>query len=334
VVWDLDNTVWDGVLLEGDPVAVRREIADQIKVLDSRGVLNSVASRNDADQALAQLRSFGMLEYFLAPQVNFGPKADSVREIGRRLNIGLDSIVLVDDDPFERGAVSAALPEVRVIDATRPAALEEHFAVLQDLPVTDESRTRRLMYVESEAREAAEQAFDGSTTEFLLSSQLAFTVRRAQGGDLARAHELTVRTNQLNSTGISYSAEQLEEFRRSDSHELVILELRDAFGSYGVIGLALIETLSRDWTLKMILTSCRVMSRGAGGVFLSHLVERATERGVTLWADFVRTGRNRLMYTMLKFGGFTESADPGRPALCHRSPVTPVPSYVTVSADW
>ena len=107
VVWDLDNTLWSGTLLEGDEVHLRDGVREIIHALDARGILHSIASRNHAESALARLRELDLEEYFLYPQINWGSKAASIRTIAESLNIGLDSICFIDDQPFELAEVQA-----------------------------------------------------------------------------------------------------------------------------------------------------------------------------------------------------------------------------------
>jgi FkbH-like protein len=118
LVWDLDNTLWDGVCLEG-AVRLRPEAADTIAALDRRGILHSVASRGDAEVALAQLRTFELDEYFLAPKINWLPKPTNILAIGRELGIPLDAMAFVDDEPFELEQVAAMLRRPR--RRSRPA---------------------------------------------------------------------------------------------------------------------------------------------------------------------------------------------------------------------
>src|ERR1700722_11190853 len=100
VVWDLDNTVWDGILLEGGDVRVRPEAASLIRTLDQRGILNSVASRNDQGAAMAALERAGLAEFILCPQISWNPKSDSVAAVASALNIGLDAIAFIDNQGF------------------------------------------------------------------------------------------------------------------------------------------------------------------------------------------------------------------------------------------
>lgn len=305
VVWDLDNTLWSGTLLEGDEVRLREGVREIIHALDGRGILHSVASRNHAESALARLRELDLEEYFLYPQINWGSKAASIRTIAESLNIALDSICFIDDQPFERAEVQAALPQVLCIDDVQLAHLLQ-MPELNPETITAESRMRRQMYLGEMRRKQIEEAFTGPQEEFLASLGMVFTISPARAEDLGRAEELTNRTNQLNTTGRTFSQDELEELRRSDRHLLLMSELTDKFGRYGKIGLALVECGPDVWTIKLLLMSCRVMNRGVGTIMLNHILRKAKESGVRLLSEFVSNDRNRMMYVTYKFAGFTE----------------------------
>lgn len=305
VVWDIDNTLWDGILLEGDNVAVRDGIVDIIKTLDNRGILQSIASKNDFDLAMAKLSELGVDEYFIYPQINWNPKSFSVKTIAKLINISIDTIMFIDDQEFEREEVAFSLPEVICTDSKDLSGLLE-MAELKPRFITEDSKRRRGMYRSSIKRNQDEEAFNGTQEEFMASLNMIFTISEAEEGDLQRVEELTVRTHQLNSTGYTYSYEELDSFRRSKRHRLFIASLDDKYGTYGKIGLALIECEEMVWTVKLLLMSCRVMSRGSGTILMNHIMRLAKEAGVCLRAEFVPNDRNRMMYVTYKFAGFKE----------------------------
>ncbi|WP_061297870.1 HAD-IIIC family phosphatase [Herbidospora cretacea] len=329
VVWDLDNTLWDGVLLEDGEVTLRPAVAAHIHRLDQMGVLHSIASKNDHDAAWEKLREFGLDEMFLHPQINWNAKSESVARIAKALNLGLDAFAFVDDQEFERGEVGHGLPAVTLVDVVD---LEEALARPEFIPrfVTDESAQRRPMYQAQAARDDLESGFVGTNEEFLAGLEMRFTIAPAVRDDLQRAEELTVRTNQLNSTGRTYSYEELDELRESPDHLLLVASLTDRFGSYGKIGLALVEKGEKVWRLNMMLMSCRVMSRGVGMVLLNHIMRLAQAAGVSVRADFVETGRNRMMQITYAFAGFREVGRDGVHVVLEAdlSTVQPPPPYV------
>lgn len=305
VVWDLDNTLWDGILLESDAVTLKPGIIDVIKALDSRGILHSIASKNSRDDAMAKLKEYGIDTYFLYPEINWNAKSVSVGKIQKNLNIAMDTFIFVDDQPFERDEVKAVHPEIECVDSSEYLQLPS-YKRLNPRFITSDSKKRRLMYADDIKRNREEEEYQGTPEEFLASLKMKFVISEAREEDLKRAEELTVRTHQLNATGVTYNFDELNEFRTSDKYKLLIGELTDKYGSYGKIGLALIEMGETYWHLKLLLMSCRVMARGVGTIMMSHIMQETKKAGKELLADFRKTDRNRQMYVTYRFANFTE----------------------------
>ncbi len=336
LVWDLDNTLWDGTLLEGDTLTLKPGVRELLETLDERGILLSIASRNHEQDALDRLQDFGLAPLFLVPQISWGDKSASIRRIAEALNLGLDSFAYIDDSDFERAEVAAALPEVLVLEDTQYLSLLSDARFVPRF-ITDDSRRRREMYREDLSRRVAEQDFSGDNADFLSTLDMHLRIAPVTEQDLMRAEELTVRTHQLNSTGVTYSYEQLRDFIGSDRHVFVIVSLKDRFGDYGKIGLALAEKLPNGLHLRLLLMSCRVMTRGVGTAVLTHFVRLCAAEGCPLYADFISTERNRIMYITYKLAGFVEleeEDDEGRVLFvndCREAP--PYPPYFHVEQD-
>lgn len=331
VVWDLDDTLWKGVLLEDGAVELCDEVLRVVRTLDERGILQSVASRNEPSHALAKLEELGVAEYFLYPQISWGAKAASIERIAASINIGLDSVAFIDDQPYELDEVRHSLPSVTCISAAEVGRLLD-MPELMPRFITEDSRVRRQMYFSDMKRKQVEAEFVGPKEEFLATLGMVFTIAPAKEEDLRRAEELTVRTHQLNTTGYTYSYEELDNFRRSERHLLLVAALEDRYGSYGKIGLALVERRPEVWTIKLLLMSCRVISRGVGTVLINHLRRLARAQGASLRAEFLPTDRNRMMYVSYKFAGFRELArEDGLVILEDQAPeVPPFPEYIRV----
>lgn len=303
VIWDLDNTIWQGVLLEDSQVTLVPNIVRIVETLDSRGILQSIASKNDYGTAMAKLREFGIDQYFIYPQISWNAKSEAVRTIAKSINIGLDSLAFIDDQPFEREEVGFSIPDVLCIDAAELDGLLER-PEFNPRFITADSKLRRQMYLSDIERNQAEKEFSGPQDEFLATLGLKFTLGPAREDDLQRAEELTMRTHQLNTTGYTYSYDELNQFRQSERHKLLIASLTDKYGSYGKIGLALVECGEEYWMMKLLLMSCRVMSRGVGTIMVNYILKLAKEAGVPLRAEFISTDRNRMMYITYKLGNF------------------------------
>lgn len=303
LVWDLDNTLWDGTLLEDERVTLTESVREVVRTLDSRGILQSIASKNDHDLAWQRLEELGIAEYFVCPKIGWGPKSESVREIAEQLRFAQGTIAFIDDQPTERAEVSYHLPEVRCYRA-------EDRLGLVDLPeftpakITVDSARRRQMYQANFAREREQREFKGPDEEFLKSLNLVMRIGRASDEEISRVEELTLRTSQMNATGVHYSDATLRSLLDDPGHEVLTATMSDRFGPHGAIGVVLLQVHPSVWHLKLLATSCRVVAFGAGATILNWLSDQAARAGVHLVADFRRTERNRMMEVAYRFAGF------------------------------
>jgi len=333
LVWDLDNTLWNGILVEDPDVTLGAGVVDVIRTLDQRGILHSIASRNDYKQAMAKLEDFGLKEFFVYPQINWGAKSASIRKIAESINIGLDTIAFIDDQAFEQDEVNSVHPDVRCFDSEELATLLERPELMPRF-ITEEPRHRRQMLQTELVRNEAEEQFEGAQDQVLASLNMHLQIYPARESDLKRAEELTLRTNQLNTTGRAYSYDELNELRKSPDFHLWVASLEDKYGSHGTIGLALIENLASDWWIRLLLMSCRVMNRGIGGVMVNYIRNRARDAGVNLMADMIMNDRNRMMYMTYKFNHFREVHRRGDVTVFENdlAQVQSFPDYLHISA--
>ncbi|WP_225099509.1 HAD family hydrolase [Streptomyces sp. CoH27] len=305
LVWDLDNTLWQGTLLEDGEVDVPAAVRAVVRELDARGILQSVASRNDHDHAWERLEKLGLAEYFVLPQINWGPKSASVRAIADRLNFALTTIAFVDDQPAERAEVAHHLPEVRCYTAEDVLELPAR-PDFSPAMVTADARNRRRMYQAGFRRETERSEHTGTDEEFLRTLGLELTIHRASEEDIARVEELTLRTSQMNATGVHYSDETLRALLTDERHEVLVTSLTDRFGPHGAIGVILLERRPEAFHIKLLATSCRVVSFGVGAALLRWLTDEAALAGTGLTAAFRRTERNRMMEIAYRFAGFED----------------------------
>lgn len=331
VVWDLDNTIWNGTLLEDSSVQLKEGIIDIIITLDERGILQSISSKNDHNTALKKLKEFNIDHYFLYPQINWNSKSTSIEKIKTKLNIGIDTFAFVDDREFELEEVKFNKPEVMCINAEHTNELVGMDELIPRF-ITNDSQKRREMYQSDIVRNNVEEEYQGATEDFLASLHMVLSISPVDEGDLQRAEELTVRTHQLNTTGYTYSYEELDELRKSNNHILLKAELKDKYGTYGNIGLVLIECNDEIWTLKLLLMSCRVMSRGVGTILINYIMDLASKQNVKLQAEFVSNDKNRMMYITYKFAGFKELIESKGVSILENdlTNIQPFPEYIKV----
>jgi FkbH-like protein len=291
VVWDLDNTMWNGTLIEDGmgKLQLKPGIPELLAELDRRGILLSIASKNNRDDALEVLRHFGLIEYFLHPQVSWDPKSTMLATIAHKLNIAIDSMLFIDDSRFELEEVQAAHPAVKVVDAADYGTLMSRDDCRAS--VTDESRGRRRLYQEQTQRQEAEQSFEGDYFAFLRQCALELWIRPMTKRTIPRVHELTQRTNQMNFSGRRYSVTELEAVLGDASSDSFVLECSDRFGAYGTIGFGLFDT--RTMCLRDLTFSCRVQSKRVEHAFLSFLLRRyLPQASAGVLALYRKTQRN------------------------------------------
>jgi len=291
VVWDLDNTLWDGILVEDGPgkLKIKPHVVQTIKELDERGILHSIVSKNNPDEALAVLKAFGIDEYFLCPQISWEPKSQGLKTVARQLNIGIDTLLFVDDSEFELQQVRAAHPEVRALNADRFLEIADMEAC--QVPVTAESRERRKMYqVESERQNTA-GGFGDDYMSFLRYCSIRLNIQPMTEANLNRVHELTQRTNQMNFSGNRYEKSVLEGILAAPELDTYVLDVEDRFGSYGVVGFSIVD--NRVPLMTDLMFSCRVHSKRVEHAFLAYIIRKYVAIiGKDFYANYRKTLRN------------------------------------------
>lgn len=326
IVWDLDNTLWEGTLVEDGPDRVRLKprIPEILRALDERGILLSIASKNNNEDASTVLRRFGVEEYFLYPQITWSPKSEAVRRVAANLNIGLDSLRFIDDSPFERGEVESNCPGVVVVDAA------EYLHILDradcQSPLTADSRSRRLLYRDQQRRMEAQQEFHGEYITFLKKCALKLRVRAMCEENIQRAHELTQRTNQMNFSGNRYSRDQLMDILCRKDIDTYVLDCSDCFGSYGTVGFCLVNR--SEMVMNDLMFSCRVQGKRIEHAFVSYLIRRYRQRSsIDFQADYRRTSKNAVSGKVFDDLGFQVNCD------CNGTTRLVVPASANVSDE-
>jgi FkbH-like protein len=320
VVWDLDNTMWDGILVEDDNVGLKRNVEQILQALDERGILSSIASKNTHEAAWRKLEQLGIAEYFLVPQINWSPKSESVRNIARRLNIGLDTMAFIDDNPFELNEVGVAVPEVACINVKDVDGLlcGERFQGSK----TADARSRRRYYQEAIVREDTQAAFGDDYLRFLAHCEIRLEIRGCGEADFDRVAELVQRTNQLNFSGRKYEREQLRQILDDPGLEKYVLDCSDKFGAYGLIGFGMVRYQDGAIEVQDLMLSCRVQGKLVEQAFFNH-IESQHNRGnlKRLRVNFIETKRNQPARQALEAaglqkleaeGGYVREIQPGR----------------------
>ncbi len=309
LVLDFDNVLWGGILGEVgvDGIALGPDypgsayLAFQRMILEyhQRGIILAANSRNNLKDAQEVFeRHPHMLlreEHFSSLQINWRSKAENILAIAEELNIGIDSMLFLDDEPLNRDLVRTQLPDVLVPDFSLPP--EDYVKTVLELrpfhqlQMTDEDRTRGRLYAEERQRHAArEMATDLGT--YLSSLNIEIVVHVNNKTLVPRLAQLTQKTNQFNLTTRRYTEGDIERFLQQGI--VVAGQVHDRFGDYGVTLLAIIHPITSDEaTLDTFLMSCRVMGRRVEQAFLHAIGDVLRKRGVQqLKATFIPSAKN------------------------------------------
>jgi len=291
VAWDLDNTIWDGILVEdgADNLKLKPGIIDVIKELDNRGILNTVVSKNNPEDAWSQLQKIGLDKYILYPKIGWEQKGQYLKGLVKQFNVGANTFAFVDDSPFERDEVLSLNPEVRVYDAALYRQLLDRPEF--NPPVSLDSSHRREFYQSQQNREEALTSFGGEYLAFLKDCNIRLKIHSPTEKNVDRIHELVQRTNQLNFSGNRYGREQIEELLRNPRYESFVLDCEDRYGQYGTVGFAIVDT--DQCQLIDMMFSCRVQSKRVEHAFLAFLLDHYRQSGhKTFSALYHQTERN------------------------------------------
>ena len=355
VVVDLDNTLWGGIVgdvgweslrLGGhDPVGEAfSDFQRSLKDLTNRGVVLGIVSKNEEGVALEAIRRHPemvlTLEDFAGWRINWQDKALNLVDLVSELNVGLDSVVFIDDNASERGRVSEALPKVTVPEW--PSDPMRYAPRLRSLPFFDvaslsqEDRIRAQAYVaERKRREVRSEV--GSLDDWLESLGLEVEILALNRGDLPRATQLLNKTNQMNLSTRRLTEAEFWEWSGAPGRSIHTVRVRDRFGDYGLTGLVSLEILVpnpadvRVATFVDFVLSCRVFGRQIERTMVHHAAELARREGAeVLEAELIPTLKNEPCRRFFEDeSGFTQAQDAPRRFRLTLDNAYPLPGPVT-----
>jgi FkbH-like protein len=262
-----------------------------VRQLDQRGILNSIASKNDYQPAFDKLKELGVDEYFLCPAINWGQKSLNIKEIAKRLNLGINSFAFVDDNIREREEVKTALPMVRVYDEKNLLRLLECDEF--NVPVSESSRKRRLSYMQEVSRMQFAENFSDDYDAYLRNLGMTLEVFAVGPQNQQRCFELVSRSNQLNLTTNRYTEEEFQQLLKRDDVAAFAFGCKDKFGDYGIISFLSLQIDGSEGRITDFVVSCRVAKKKVENAIITSLKEPLAARGIQrLKAMLIRTKKN------------------------------------------
>lgn len=329
LILDLDNTVWGGVVgddgLEGIQLGhglgigkAFTEFQMWVKKLKDRGIILCICSKNDEDKAKEPFEKhpdmvlrLNDIAVFMA---NWETKVDNIRAIQQILNIGFDSMVFLDDNPFERNIVREHIPDITVPELPDDPA--EYLEFLYSLNLfetasysaTDKDRTKQYQ-VEAQRVGYAKTFHDEA--DFLRSLNMVSTVEGFTRFNTPRVAQLSQRSNQFNLRTVRYTEADIEAFSNDPAVIPVTFTLEDKFGDNGLICVIIMKRLdSKSLFVDTWFMSCRVLKRGMEHFTLNTMVAKAREKGYKrIVGEYLPTLKNGMVKDHYDRLGFTPLGD-------------------------
>lgn len=317
---DLDNTLWGGVLGEDGPTGIKIGgdypgkaflfFQEALLELSKAGVILAICSKNnEADvEEVWEKNPFIVLKkgHFAASRINWDDKATNLKALAEELNIGLDSLVFVDDNPTERELIRQMLPMVAVPEfPAQPYGLPEFYKSLVDnyfkvYSLTEEDKNKAAQYKANAERAKAQQSFSDFGA-FLESLDIQLTIQEANEFNIPRIAQMTQKTNQFNLTTRRYTDSDIKAFL-VDGWKIWCLGVADRFGDNGITGAIMIHGDEID----SLLLSCRILGKGIEGAFVKAVLSLLKGQGVkALRACYIPTSKNMQVQDFYDRCGFT-----------------------------
>lgn len=299
LVLDLDNTLWGGVvgedgingisLSDNKEGARYKDFQKRIKEIKDTGIILSIVSKNNYDDALEVMRSHSDMVLkendFVGMKINWNVKPQNIEELSEELNIGKESFVFIDDNPVERNMVANEIPEVSVPEFPADTCeleryvvdiYNEHFLILD---VTNEDKKKTEMYVQNFKR-SQEQKQYSTIDEYLKSLETEIHIRKARTEDIHRVAQLSQKTNQFNLTTKRYTELDIHNMINSDKYLVYVASVKDKFGDNGQCVVVIVE--KKDYVtvnIDTFIMSCRVMGRFIEDSIISYIERDVRDKG-------------------------------------------------------
>jgi FkbH-like protein len=324
LVLDLDNTLWGGVV--GDVGIENIELSEfkegsrykdfqkRLKELKELGILLTIASKNEESYVINVFEKNKEMvlknEDFIIKKINWQPKSENIMKIAEELNIGLDSIVFIDDNPVEREEVKTNLPEVIVPEFPKDTSDLENFIIdiykkyFYTLDQTEEDKKKTKMYLDNIKREE-EKKKSTSIDEFLQKLDTKIYLWRLKPENIKRAHQLIQKTNQFNLTTKRYTEEQIQELMKDRNYEIYVSRVEDKFGDNGIVFLLIAKKEGKKLFIDSMMMSCRVMERYIEDRIMSYLEDCWFKEGFEeIESIYIKTERNKPVENLFERLGY------------------------------
>ncbi len=328
VVLDLDNTLWGGVIGDDGMAGIQigelgmgHAFADfqlWLRELKNRGIVLAVCSKNNEDTAkepfLKHPEMVLRMEDISMFVANWEDKASNIRYIQETLNLGMDSFVFLDDNPFERNMVRSLIPEITVPELPEDPA--QYLAYVQSLNLfetasfSEEDQNRTAQYQAEIGRTALQKQF-ASVDDYLIGLEMKAECKPFDPFHYPRIAQLTQRSNQFNLRTVRYTEDDIARIANDDRYITRYFTLKDKFGNHGLISVVIMEKTGEDTLfIDTWLMSCRVLKRGMEEFIVNSIIAVAKEDGYGIVeGGYLKTAKNSMVADIYEKMGFCRLSD-------------------------
>ena len=326
IVVDCDNTLWGGIIGEDGlagialgedyPGSVFRDFQHQLLTLRSQGVMVAICSKNnEADVWEVFDRHDGMVlkrDHIVTHRVNWQDKVSNICSIAEELNIGLDSLVFVDDSSFEIAHVKEALPMVTCLQVPSDVALFPQtigsFRLFDQEDISAEDRVRSDLMIQERERRGLSASM--SPREFRKALDLVVEICECRPEHVARVTQLINKTNQFNLTTRRKTSAEVVELCNQPSWTVLAVRVADRFGDYGLVGVVLLHKAEKTIEIETLLMSCRVLGRGVEEAIFAKIADIARASGADeIVGEYLPTKKNTMVHGLYKNHHFLPESD-------------------------
>jgi FkbH-like protein len=324
LVLDCDNTLWGGIIGEDGEVGIQmsdatakgkifKEVQTILLGMQKEGVLLALCSKNNEEDVNRILNNHPDIlisdNHIVSKKVNWKNKANNIIEMAKELNLGLDSFVFIDDSSFEVGLVRQELPSVEVFQvpynlSQYPLFLKRLRMLFFSLTKTKEDNNKTEMYLQDRQRKEVQSSHD-SIENYLASLGLSMTISWNKDISVARAAQMTQKTNQFNLTTRRYTETDIIRMVDDPEYDIIVFSVSDHFGDYGVTGMSIIHVKNSIAIIDSFLMSCRVIGRNVEFAFFDQIVYKLLDKKVQIIiASYIHTPKNmqvEMFYDKLGF---------------------------------
>ncbi len=351
LILDCDNTLWGGIIGEDGfdniklgpeyPGSCYMAFQNEVLNLHDRGIILALCSKNNEEDVLEVLEKHPYTvirkEHLVTWRINWDDKVQNIRAIVEELNIGMDSVVFVDDNAYEIGLVKHQIPEITAIQLPlepsqiRGELLKQGF--FDSLSFSQEDKRRTQMYRE-EARRKQMAVQASSVKEYLKELEIQVEISSPQNFHIPRIAQLTQKTNQFNLTTRRYTEDNIRQFAEDSNWDVWYLQLQDKISDMGIVGVIMVRYDGIMGEIDSFLLSCRALGRGIENAFLIHVINSTQARGIKiLKGEYIPTVKNKQAAEFYKKHGFTNSKDSMKWELNLKEYAGKMPEWIKVNSQ-